>query len=209
MCKSSNWIAVGFSCGPCLPPHNTEHWICRKGRFNILYTLHAPNNLKKTAFFTLMNSPERKWECQSDFCDDVSNTGPLPLELWPPQRAAILDREYVLLMVSRFLAWKPCIVGRMKGSLFSLSLLSVLSDIIYSLCCSQHRWHSSLPVELQNNVNELMSFFTVGALFLDRMVCNSEQRPFVSRQEITSLFCLCSILGLWNCSVDTIIGVLT
>lgn len=31
---------------------------------------------------------------------------------------------------------------------------------------------------------------TVGALFLDRMVCNSEQRPFVSRQEITSLFCL-------------------
>lgn len=93
----------------------------------------------------------------------------------------------------------------------SLSLLSVLSDIIYSLRCSQHRWHLSLPVELQNNVDELMSFFSrlSGLCFWTGWCVTQNNGLFVSRQEITSLFCLCSILGLWNLSVDTIIWVLT
>lgn len=121
MCKSSNWMAVGFSRGPFFP---TEHWICRKGRFNILYTLHAPNHLKKTAFFTLMNSPERKWECQW-FLWRCQQYRASPSWTLTPGQAAALDREYVLLMISRFLAWKLCIVGWMKGSLFSLSHFSL------------------------------------------------------------------------------------
>lgn len=156
-----------------------------------------------------MNFPERKWECQNFFSVMmalISGLSPLnfdtPTPPIPPprQQAAALDRGYVLLMISRFHAWKACFVGWMKGSLFSLSLLSMSYLTSYIL---PPLFTASLTLEFACRTAEQyqriypFSHQTVSSLFLDRMVFNSEQQPFVSCRWDNNGFCRQENTSVW------------
>lgn len=158
------------------------------------------------------------------FCNDDSDIGPLPAELWhppppPPPSAAGCSTGQSVCIINDIQI--PRLKGLLCGlderiSVLPLPSLGVLSDIIYFLRCSRHLWHLSLPVELRNNVNEFISFLTrlSGLCFWpgwcltqnNSLLSNADQTIMVFVDRRTPLFGLCAVrmVKLWNRSVHEI-----